>query len=400
SPTAELFPPVEGALPVYLSKKFKSVFHARARVAARSLGLLGSLRGSAAGETVAIQRARRAAEIIKKQMAGRMELGRLIDGEPTSWEGAIYEGRIDGRPAAIKISFPIPIGSNRREDVETEATLSREEMASRLIRTDQRHLIHALGSGSVTTNSEKIIWLALELLKGQTLRDYIYHRDMPEKEEEFVLIARCFIQILRALEEFHKLGLIHRDIKPENIWLKSMCETLVHAVLMDFGLTVTRNTVLSQTNDFVGTANYMPPEYIYHDDSENPLSAQGDIWSTGVALFEALTGTLAFSGITPEQIFTRIIRGNSRITQINRHVPPALDAITARMMAPEPEERYQTAGEAASALELWLPKTVTASSLGIQAGKARPRSEQNLVENILLSVRMRSAEHQTAGRMA
>ena len=132
-------------------------------------------------------------------------------------------------------------------------------------------VIHRPGQG------EGLHFYIMELLNGPTLEDRLESGPLPAAD-----VRRIAIDILRGLEDVHRLGLVHRDIKPSNIFLLPE-----RAVLSDFGIT----RAVSQDPNVPppraeGTPDYMAPEQI----EGGPITPRADIYSLGVALYEAMTG--------------------------------------------------------------------------------------------------------------
>ena len=149
-------------------------------------------------------------------------------------------------------------------------------------------------------------YLVMELLEGQTLRDYAGR----QPAEPAVVIA-LGVQIADALEAAHAKGIIHRDIKAGNI----MVTGRRHVKVLDFGLakyaaaaaeaddTRTMQS-LTAAGTVVGTPHYMAPEIL----QGKPADARSDLWALGVVLHEMLTGALPFQGSTAFEVSSAILR--------------------------------------------------------------------------------------------
>jgi serine/threonine-protein kinase len=160
-------------------------------------------------------------------------------------------------------------------------------------------------------------------------------------------------QIASALDYAHGRGLVHRDIKPSNI----MVEADDHVTVMDFGIAKAATlTALTTTGRIFGTPEYMSPEQA---EGEEEPDARSDIYSLGVVVYEMFTGKVPFSGTTP----LSIMRGHADKppplpSKINPDVSPAVEAVLLRALAKKREERYQSAGEMAVALQQAVSRAV------------------------------------------
>jgi serine/threonine protein kinase len=195
-----------------------------------------------------------------------------------------------------------------------------------------------------------LTFLATEFIDGETLRDYL--RGQRLKLPEILDLA---IQILAALDAAHEARIVHRDIKPENV----MVRRRDHVVkVLDFGLakvTEKRATLATDHESdleaatemktapgtLMGTINYMSPEQA----QSRAVDERTDIWSTGVMLYEMVTGAMPFSGPTTSHTLVQIIENDPpplTKTAVGP-VPPELQRIIRKAMAKSVEDRYQTA---------------------------------------------------------
>jgi Tfp pilus assembly protein PilF len=187
-------------------------------------------------------------------------------------------------------------------------------------------------------------FLVMELLEGQTLRDYIGKQRVDPKA------ATSFgLQIADALEAAHARGILHRDIKPGNI----MVGGRGHIKVLDFGLAKQVSEVdqtqtlesLTATGTLMGTPSYMSPELL----QGKPADVRSEVWALGVVLYQILSGRLPFQGPTMFEVSSAILRENP--PALPAGVPSRLSGIVERCLKKRPEERYQNAGEVRTALE-------------------------------------------------
>ncbi len=152
-------------------------------------------------------------------------------------------------------------------------------------------------------------------------------QEIPMKQTLEIVIG-----ILNGLDFLHARQIIHRDIKPANILLQGETPRLA-----DFGISrVIKTTVLSTS--IVGTPKYMAPEAF-----DGKRTAQTDIWSVGVILYQMLTGNLPYPQDNPTELMWAIV--SKEIEQLPNSIPPDLRRIVQKAMVKLPENRFQTARE-------------------------------------------------------
>ncbi|MFF4588329.1 protein kinase [Streptomyces sp. NPDC001388] len=145
--------------------------------------------------------------------------------------------------------------------------------------------------------------------------------------------------VLAALEISHEMGLVHRDIKPGNVMMTKRGVVKV----MDFGIARAMQsgvTSMTQTGMVVGTPQYLSPEQALG----RGVDARSDLYSVGIMLFQLVTGRLPFDADSPLAIaYAHVQEEPVAPSSINRSLPPALDALVARALKKNPNERFPTA---------------------------------------------------------
>lgn len=153
-------------------------------------------------------------------------------------------------------------------------------------------------------------------------------------------------QIAEGLDTAFKHGVVHRDIKPQNIVINSKDV----AKITDFGLARSRETVtLTQTNVFMGTAYYIPPEQA---ESGRSADIRSDLYSLGTVLFEMLSGHPPFEGDTAVDIVLKHMNQPvPSLRSMRSDMPPELDRLLQKAMAKSSADRFATPQEFINALE-------------------------------------------------
>jgi serine/threonine protein kinase len=173
---------------------------------------------------------------------------------------------------------------------------------------------------------------------GKTLASLIAERDRLDP----ATAARVISDIASALDAAHARGLVHRDVKPANILITG--QSPFYAYLTDFGLSkrLSAETALSRAGTVVGTDDYMSPEQ-----AEGRLvDLRTDVYALGATLFEALTGSVPYPGDSYEaKVVAKINEPPPMATQWAPGIPPEFDAVIARALARDPDERHPSAGE-------------------------------------------------------
>ena len=185
-------------------------------------------------------------------------------------------------------------------------------------------------------------YIAMEYVPGGTLKDRILGDGAldPDTVTEFAS------QVAQALGHAHEHGVIHRDIKSRNILLTETG----HAKVADFGIAraATATTTGSRSNLVLGTPGYISPEQA----TGKPVGPRSDLYSLGVVLYEMLTGTLPYGGEGPASVAFQHVHGPLRSPrEANPDIPEPLNALTTKLLAKEPEDRYASAVELAGDLE-------------------------------------------------
>jgi eukaryotic-like serine/threonine-protein kinase len=184
-------------------------------------------------------------------------------------------------------------------------------------------------------------YIAMEYLPGGTLKNRILKRGaLPARTA-----AAVALQMAEALRAAHERDVIHRDIKPHNILITGLGDVKV----TDFGIArAAASSTMTRTGHILGTAHYISPEQAMGE----PVGPASDLYSLGVVLYEMLTGELPYDADTPLGIAMKHVNGHLRQPkELNPAVPEGINAITLRLLAKNPEDRYASDSELIEDLE-------------------------------------------------
>src|SRR6476619_6331272 len=175
-------------------------------------------------------------------------------------------------------------------------------------------------------------YIVMEYVEGRTLKELIRSRGLCP-----VPVAIAYTrQILAALRYAHRNGVIHRDITPHNVIVDS--EGVVKVT--DFGIARAGASQMTEEGAIIGTAQYLSPEQA----RGAPVDQTSDLYSTGIVLFELLTGEVPFTGDSPVEIAMKHLGETPPVpSDLRSDVPGDLDLVVLRALAKEPADRYQSA---------------------------------------------------------
>ena len=239
--------------------------------------------------------------------------------------GDVYHARDTrlGRPVALKV-LPERFALDERF---RERLLRESRLAASL---DHPHVVPVYDAGE----ADGRLFIAMRYVDGVDLKALL--RDAaPLAPERVVDIAG---QVAEALDAAHLRGLVHRDVKPSNVLLDQQGDR-DHAYLADFGLTHSPATTGPADGQLMGTVDYVAPEQIRGD----VVDGRADQYALGCLLFECLTGSLPFRDRSEvAAIFAHLEEPPPVASERHEALPPAVDAVLARAMAKEPEERFDS----------------------------------------------------------
>lgn len=199
------------------------------------------------------------------------------------------------------------------------------------------------------------LFLSMELIDGGTLRTLLDNLGtLPPELALFVAV-----ETLRGLACAHEGGIVHRDVKPQNVMVTRSGEVKV----ADFGISKTSQmTRLTQTGSVIGTPAYMSPEQA----TASRLDARSDLFSVGVMLHEALSGSNPFLTDNPATTLRRIV--DEEPPSLFLHdptIPAGTEVFCERLLRKRPEDRFPSAEAAVKAAEAELAATGASNAAGL-----------------------------------
>jgi serine/threonine-protein kinase len=271
-------------------------------------------------------------------LAGRYRIDELIGrgGMASVYRG--YDLTLD-REVALKIL--------RRELADDAAFRTRFRLeAQAASRMSHPTIVRVFDAGEDTeTTPDGVVhpvpFIVMELVNGDLLKDIISGGDVPVTDA-----VRYVDGILEALEYSHRAGVVHRDIKPGNVMVTAAGQVKV----MDFGIARAvsdSSSTVAETTAIIGTAAYFSPEQAKGE----PVDARADLYSTGVVLYELLTGRPPFRGETPVAVaYQHVSETPVPPSEHTESIPRGLDALVMRALAKDPFQRFQDAASFRAAL--------------------------------------------------
>src|SRR5688572_8602554 len=217
--------------------------------------------------------------------------------------------------------------------------------ARAIARLRSPHAVQILGVGE----HEDALYIAMELLEGETLRDRLARVGRLDARTTFTIVE----QVALAIEKAHQAGIVHRDLKPDNIWLWPHRETFIK--VLDFGVAksvLTTGSHQTATGALIGTPHYMSPEQARGD---RQVDGRSDLWSLAIITVECLTGKRPFESSGLGDLLIQIVASPiPPLALLGPGLPPGLQSWWERALARDPDQRFQSAAQLVEALRLLL----------------------------------------------
>ncbi|MBH0052761.1 MULTISPECIES: Stk1 family PASTA domain-containing Ser/Thr kinase [unclassified Salinibacterium] len=274
-----------------------------------------------------------------RQLAGRYQIGELLGHGGMADVHLGMDTRL-GRRVAIKLLKPSlandPAFRTRFRREAHDAAKMAHPTIVRIFDAGEESVIDETGHETL------IPFIIMEYVDGRLLKDIVAEGPIAPDES-----ARIVSQVLTALEYSHRAGVVHRDIKPGNIMVTKSGQVKV----MDFGIARAVSdsaATIAESSAIVGTAQYFSPEQARGEG----VDARSDLYSTGVVLFELLTGQPPFTGANPVAVAYQHVNSEPvPPSTMVAAVSPALDAVVLRSLSKDRFDRYQSAAEFRTDLE-------------------------------------------------
>jgi protein kinase-like protein len=276
--------------------------------------------------------------------------------------GVVYRAlQLDlDRPVALKLIAP-----QLAEDPDFRDRFVRESRAAASI--DHPNVIPIYYTGE----SDGALYIAMRYVEGSDLRTLVRAEQRLDPQRAAYIVS----QVASALDAAHARGIVHRDVKPANVLLGAND----HAYLTDFGLTkrVTSHTGSTRDGGWVGTLGYVAPEQIRGE----RLDARADVYALGCVLYHSLAGAPPYQRESDEAtLWAHLNDDPPSLHDRAPNVPPGFDAVIARAMAKDPDDRYPSAGDLGrAALAAAGQPVAPAPERLVAVGEAAPGDHQETV---------------------
>jgi serine/threonine-protein kinase len=285
----------------------------------------------------------------------------ILDRLGAGGRGRVFKAqhRLMGRLAALKVIAP--------QIASRASSIARFHREMRLIgRLDHANVVRAFDGDQIGD----LLYIVMEYVSGRSLDHVLLHRGPLPVADVVDYMAQAALGLAHA----HERGIVHRDVKPPNLLLSDDGQIKV----LDLGLSALMEvdsaaSFATAAGLIVGTVNYMSPEQAMALD----VDGRSDLFSLGCTMYQLLSGRLPFPGEQLAECLTLRIKGRATpITDFRPDASPRLAEILEKLMARRPEDRFQSAAEAALALKSLVDRETTAvSSAGPMSQPVPYRSE-------------------------
>ena len=214
---------------------------------------------------------------------------------------------------------------------------------------DHRNIVRAYD----VDQEKDIHFLVMEYVPGQSLHELVAKIG----PVDFVPAAEYMRQAAEGLQHAHRIGMVHRDIKPGNLLLdeKGIVKLLDLGLARFFDDKDENSLTVKHDEKVLGTADFLSPEQALNS---HTVDGRSDIYSLGCTLYYLLTGHPPFpEGTLAQRLLAHQTKMPRPVQEERPDIPPGLRAILERMLAKNPDERFQTARDASQELLQWLSES-------------------------------------------
>jgi serine/threonine protein kinase/tetratricopeptide (TPR) repeat protein len=278
--------------------------------------ILGSAFGNDAGEAM---------------LAGRT-VGRYSIIEPVGGGGmgVVYKARDESLDRLVALKF---LPGHLMANPGARARLTSEARAASALDHPNIAVVHEIGTTGLEGKDfgNEQLFIAMAYYQGDTLKDKIARGPLQVSE-----VLDYAVQLADGLAMAHGAGIVHCDIKPANVMVTDRGQVKI----LDFGVARSNDTGLTGTGTRIGTVAYMSPEQTCGED----VDQRTDLWSTGVVIYEMLTGIHPFSGDAEDTVIYGIRNDEpAPVESLRPNIPPALAHVVHRCLAKARDQRYSDA---------------------------------------------------------
>lgn len=300
------------------------------------------------------------------------------------WEA--WQAEPFNRPVAVKLLEPLAVNPRAVQRLEAEGQA--------LAGMNHPCVATVFDAGQT---AEGDVYLVMELVEGLPLTAFCARENLDVRQR-----IELLVQVCQGVQHAHQRGFVHRDLKPSNL-LAFRQDGAARVKVIDFGIAKLlaaepAGSGSTRTGLIVGTPEYMSPEQATFE--PGPADTRSDVWSTGVVMYELLSGRLPFDRDrlrrTPLSEIFRLLReepvprpsqqvaaGGPRSTRIDRE----LDWITMRALARDPDQRYASMEHFAEDLGHWLaglPVSAGPPTLGYRLGSLARRYRKTVIASMAM----------------
>ncbi len=254
--------------------------------------------------------------------------------------GAVYLANDEGTEELVAIKY-----AGARTSADRMLLRRFDQEISLLRKLNHRNIVKHISHGYEKGRP----YIVVEYIKGLPFNDWRF------MNLDGIKIAKILLQLLDGLKYIHSQGVVHRDLKPDNmIIIPSPLGD--HLKIIDFGFArlLDSEERITMTGDNLGSPAYISPEQIK---CSKKIDYRVDIFSFGIIAFQAFTGVLPFSGLTPSEVVFAIFKNSPRsFRDLLTDAPDELVDLINNCLKKKPYQRPANAATIISQLQSMLPK--------------------------------------------